>query len=156
MSKNARVKPGTLPYGLPNKPREYDLARAPGRSSKGHAYRNAVFQALLNTPMFVNFVRMHAKRHSDSNHCQIKPACLTCAMASLANYYWADIEELRRKECIVHFCEELWNACLKTFWPRSVPAGRVGPADLDDEFFSDTFLLHFLTEMRSQLERNPR
>lgn len=78
-------------------------------------------------------------------------------MADLAYHYWRDDSLSERRQNVNGLCEKLWIACQKTFWPKSFSVSRVGPEDLDDEFFyPDTFLLHFLTEMRHQLECSPR
>lgn len=140
-----------------NELRVNDLTQGPGSSSKGLAYRNSVFQALLNTPMFVNFVRMHSTRWHPSTTCPVHPSCLTCAMADLVARYWRHEykTESARTESVAIGCKQLWDLCQKTFWPRSAPLGRVGPSNLEDEFYSDTFLLNFLKEMKSQLERSP-
>lgn len=53
-------------------------------------------------------------------------------------------------------CERLWDACKRTFWPRSIAGGQIGPKEVDQEFSPDTFLLHLLAEMRNQLEHSPR
>lgn len=78
-------------------------------------------------------------------------------MAQLATYYWPNnpVLEVYRTQKVEHYCKALWDLCQKTFWPRSTPRGRIGPASLDDEFYSDSFLLNLLKEMRSQLERSP-
>lgn len=76
-------------------------------------------------------------------------------MANLADCYWSVSHTPQRQQYVEHFCQELWLLCLRIFWAKSVSASRVGPAEPDDEFFPDTFLLHLLTQMRNQLEFNP-
>lgn len=77
-------------------------------------------------------------------------------MADLAKFYWDDHMQPPRQDHVNHLCEELWTVCRRTFWPRETLLNRFGPDELDDEFDPDTFLLHFLAEMRNQLEHNPR
>ena len=147
----ARLNPGLEPTGLP------DHAWKPGVvSKKDHSYRNAVFQALCNTPMFVNFLRDHNRQKNirGGGECLGTTPCLACHMYSMAGFYWSG--PLAVQLGIRDALAKLWMACKQTFWCRQAPNGHwVGPREADDEFYADSFLLHLLTAIQSQLEAHP-
>lgn len=149
----ARLNQGQLPVGLAN-----IVGGARGVSGqKGHSYRNAAFQALLNTPMFANFLRAHGRQRELKGGCPVKPHCLTCRMNDLRIcYWWPRQEEVQDKGRLRQALNELWKACLETFWGRGSTSGqKVGPQDNDTEFYTESFLLQFLAEVQRQLEVSP-
>lgn len=80
--------------------------------------------------------------------------CLACAAVNLASEYWsAD----RSQENIEISLYALWTTCWEIFWGKEKPdKTRIGPSQAEEEFYTDTFLLHFLATMQQQLETLPR
>lgn len=149
----ARLRQGQLPVGLPNA-----TGSARGvNGQRGHSYRNAAFQALLNTPMFANFLWAHGRQNNLKSGCPIKPHCLACRMNDLRICYWPPSQEDgQEKGRIRQALNELWKSCLATFWGQGSTSGqKVGPLDADNEFYTESFLLQLLAEMQRQLEVSP-
>ena len=150
----ARVAADATPIGIPD---GFSTPRTlrEGVITKGLTYRNAAFQALLNTPMFVNFVRAHHRRRRLANKCTVGPSCLACSFTVVSACYWSislreDLNQLNRA------IADLWQLCLNTFWgPDSKAANKIGPLEKDDEYWADSFMLQFLAEMQRQLEISP-
>lgn len=105
--------------------------------------------------MLVNFARMHYRHYRVSKSCAAGLNCLTCKFAELASAYWFPEHTDDCDSKLNEACRDLWTVCQNAFWPRVSTGTRIGPVDIDEEFYPDTFLLHFLTEMQRQLESSP-
>jgi len=77
-------------------------------------------------------------------------------MLNLVQWYWAPE---RTPETVTNSKTatiNLWNLCLLTFWGHQSPSNQdVGPADHDEEYHPESFLLYILTAMQRQLEAIP-
>lgn len=126
--------------------------------AQGLSYRNAALHVLLSTPIFFNFLRAHWHRVGGKNNkCHIAN-CLTCRLAVVAAYYWEalNFKHEKRNALLAEHVTTLWTACLEIFWgPNAKTSQKIGPANENDESYTESFLLHLLVAIQRQLEASP-
>lgn len=77
-------------------------------------------------------------------------------MFTLAGHYWISSQGVPTTAAFNGALSALWKACLEIFWgPNSRGRQTIGPASENDEFFTESFLLHFLATVQKQLEASP-
>ncbi|KAK5947496.1 hypothetical protein PMZ80_001647 [Knufia obscura] len=157
LARTARLNADQVPVGLTNF--SGNAERPNSGPVRGHSYRNAVFQVLMNAPIFVNFLRAHNRRIRlllKGKECTVGKQCLTCGLVALLNWYWAPVRDAEAVAGLKIATTNLWNLCLNNFWGKQSQSSQdLGPIDNNEEYHPESFLLYLLTAIQRQLEAIP-